>query len=397
MANDAASSTRTTGTYLDLFEQMPGGYIGSPSGSAFSLRGMAQDNTASYPGTGSNPLIQVMENGAPLSPATLRYLPPVTWDIAAVEIHYGPHFLIPGPVGLGGMIELQRQTAGFANDGSAIMEVGSANTLRVGISQDMVLRPDELALRLTAYHDQSEGDSENLFRKDDGFGSTERDRIEARLLWLPGKDRDRIVELSLVGERSDGNPFARVQQLPGYNLFDRKTSLNITPGYPADRFAATLQTRFALPQELILETATSAQRLQVDQQWDPDFTSLLNWVTIGRTEEQRFTQSLTLARNEGAFHWLLGAYAEISDYDVGFSGSGYFPTPAGIPFVNLAREDVRIAALYGKADWEFAPQLHLTGGLRLNHEERALENSSTIGAFPTMQSKGTRDGTDLQP
>ena len=78
------------GNYQDLFALFAGAYSGNPSVGTFSLRGLSQDNVFGYLGTGSNALINVLLDGAPLSPASLRYLPPVLWDLERAQVLRGP-------------------------------------------------------------------------------------------------------------------------------------------------------------------------------------------------------------------------------------------------------------------------------------------------------------------
>ncbi|PAW63412.1 MAG: hypothetical protein B9S38_17545 [Verrucomicrobiia bacterium Tous-C4TDCM] len=390
-----ATASDASGTFESLLGVVPGGYAGSPTGSAFSLRGMAQDNTVGYAGTDSNPLIQVLDGGLPLSPATLRYLLPTLWDLESATLRYGPQFLGPGPAGLGGAILLERKRPDFTAQGRAMMEAGESGTFRTGIAQNLVLIPEELALRLSFDHQEREGDAENLFFRDESFGATDREGLQAGLLWNPGKNPEQTVELSVARERSGGNPFARVEEMPGYDLFDRKTNLNRTPFYSGDRWATRMRTHFLLPNELLFESTSGFQSLDVDLDWDSDYNPVFNWFTQGRTEERRLTQDLALSGKRNGFSWVLGGYFEASEYDVGFKGSGYSRTPSGIPFDNGAEERVRVAAAYGRGDLEIARGIHLTAGLRLNHERRELETRSKVGPLPEVRFADDYSGSDL--
>ena len=386
-----------SGTYQDLFALVAGGYSGNPTAGSFSLRGLNQDNVFGYVGTGSNSLIAVLEDGAPLSSATLRFLPPVLWNIDHAEVLRGPQSLSHGPNSLGGALLFQTTLPGFSRAGNAMAELAQHSTYRAAINQDFTLLLDELALRFSYLHQESEGEATNRFFDDDEFGATERDRFQARLLWYPGKSRDSRFDLSLVHDRSAGNPFATVTSSPGVEFFDRENSLNTQSSYPTRRSAATFNATFVLPAGLELKSTTSAQFLDVDQAFDLDATPFLEWFVDGVTKENRFTEDLVLARRTGTFQWLLGGYLEFSEYEVGFSGFGISPFPFGSPFANDVAEDVRIAALYGRFDWEFAENFHTTGGLRLNHEERDLRSTAQLGALPQVRSAAETSATDLLP
>lgn len=386
-----------SGTYTDLLSTIAGAYQGNPTAGAFSLRGMNQDNIFGYVGTSSNSLIAVLEDGAPLSSQTLRYLPPPLWDLQSAEVLRGPQSLSHGPNSLGGALLFHSTPPASDFAGKALFEFSEDNTIRTGIAQNFSLIPDELALRLSYLHQESDGQATNRFFNDDEYGATSRNRYQAQLLWAPEKNPDLKVSLSLIHERADGSPFATTSSEPGYTFFDRQTSLNTPSRYPVERSAATLNASLLLQNEMELKSTTSIQRFDLEQGFDLDATPLLNWFVNGYTDETRSTQDLTLARREGDFQWLLGVYYESSSYDTGFSGVGLAPFPGGSPFSNQASEDVTTAALYGRIDWEFAPAFHLTGGLRINHEERDLSSSAQLGPFPRTFSGNDTNSTEFLP
>ena len=385
------------GNYQDLFAAVAGAYGGNPSAGTFSLRGMSQDGLFYQVGTASNPLITVMEDGASLSVATLRYLPPVLWDLESAEVLRGPQLLGPGPNGFGGALHLMTSKAGYSDDGKAQL-LGSENeTFRASFAQDFVLRPEELALRVAVLHHESEGEVNNLYNADDAFGATHRDRYQARLSWHPKKSRDAEYELSLVHDESGGNPFATVREVSGYELFDRKTALNLNPSYPARRDAAILRATLVLPDDLELESSTALQQLNVDPHVDLDETPVLQWVANGGIDELRLTQDLSVARADGVFQWRSGGYFEASSYDLCYSGIGITPIPAGSPYRSIAEEDVLVLALYGRGDWEFVSKLHLIGGLRLQHDQRDVQVSAILGSQPEVNSTADIANTVLLP
>lgn len=387
----------SAGNYQDLFALCAGAYAGNPSMGTFSLRGLSQDNVFGYLGTGSNALITVMQDGAPLSPSTLRYLPPLLWDLNGAEVLRGPQSLSYGPNSMGGALLLHNRPPGFDSHGAALSEVSEYGGLRAGLAQDFTLLPQELALRVSYLHQQSDGQETNTYSNDDQFGATRRDDVEARLRWHPAKNQDATFDLALVQDRSRGNPFAMVVEKPGGSLFDRQTAVNTDSSYPADRQAATLNATVALPQDLELKSTTSLQRLDVNMAYDLDASTLLNWFTLGFRDETHLSQDLVLAKREGRRQWLIGAYAEHSEYEFGSSGVGFKPIPRGSAFDNQAAETVDIAALYGRGDWEFVDHFHLTGGLRLNHEDRQFDYTSAFGLLPPTASSNQTTSTEWLP
>jgi outer membrane receptor protein involved in Fe transport len=385
------------GTYQDLFALCGGAYAGNPGVGTFSLRGLSQDNVFGYLGTGSNALITVMQDGASLSPSTLRYLPPLLWDLDGAEVLRGPQSLSHGPNSMGGALLLHKRSPGFDFQGAALTEVSENGGLRVGLAQDFTLLPQELALRVSYLHQQSDGDETNTYDQDDRFGATRRDDVEARLRWHPAKNKDATIDLALVHDRLRGNPFAMVVQKPGGSLFDRQTAVNTDGAYPADHRGAVINAIIALPQDLELKSTTSLQRLDVDLVYDLDVSTRLNWFTLGFRDETLLSEDLVLAKREGRRQWLIGAYAEHSEYEFGAEGVGFFPIPKGSSFDNQAAETVDIAALYSRGDWEFVDHFHLTGGVRLNHEERQFDYTSVFGLRPPTASSDETSTTEFLP
>ncbi len=394
---ELADLPTTTATYQDIFATVAGAYAGNPLVGNFNIRGLNQDSLFYSVGTGANPLIAVLEDGAPLSSTTLRFLPPTLWDIEEAELLRGPQFLSPGPNAIGGALLLHTGAATFSDHGNALLEAADKNTFRTGISQNFLLLPDELALRFSAYHGECDGETTNLYFHDKSFGAMTRDRYQARLLWNPGKNRDAQFDLSLVHDQSGGTPYGTAREIKGLDLLDRKTDLNLHPAYPADRSAAVLNATFALPQDRELKSTTTIQRLNVDSIQDIDTVSDWDWYALGAIDERRFTQDLTLAERDGAFQWMLGGYLEASEYDVNYTGYGFGQTQAGEPFDSLGQEDVNQLALYGRGNWELAPHFHLTGGLRLQHEQRDLQTAATLGEVLEARSSAGRSDTELLP
>ena len=385
------------GTYQDLLTLVPGAYEANANGGLFSLRGLNQDDLFGSLGTGSNALVAVLADGIPLSSATLRFLPPTRWNLAGAEVLRGPQSLSHGPNSLGGALLLHRRQPAFASQGEALVEGAAFGSWRTGLAQNWPLRPEELTLRLSGFRQQSDGAERNRFNDDSAFGATERVDLGATLLWRPGKQPDRVFQLSLEHEKSDGNPFANVTDAVRGDLFQRETSLNTPPDYAARRRAATLQTSLALPHRLRLRAVTGVQRFAVDSLADLDGASRLSWFNQGLKEERRATGDVTLARPEGRTRWLLGAYAERSTYALDYTGVGLAPLPRGSAFAHHATETVAIAALYGRADYALRPDLHLNGGVRHNGENRDLTASSVFGALPRKTAGGHTSEADWLP
>ena len=384
-----------SGTYQDLFALTAGAYSGNPNIGTFSLRGISQDDLFGYFGTDSNPLISVLQDGAPLSPSTLRYLPPVLWDLESAEVLRGPQ-IASGPNAIAGALILESRAPQFSSQGKALAEVMEASGLRIGIAQDFTLLPEELALRASYLHHEADGYETNRFYNDDDFGSTQRDEITAKLRWHPGKNPDAAIDLTLVHDTASGNPIANSIQRPDGYLFDRETNLNTRPHYDIERLAMTLNASAKLANDLELKSSTSIQQLNIDFIFDLDLSGALDWFTVSSKDELRITENLILTEKQGDFQWLVGAYLESSEYDVEYHGIGLSPIPMGSHYNSQADETVEVAAIYGGYDWEFQDRIHLSGALRLNHEKRDLVANSVF-ASKTERTHDKTSETEVIP
>lgn len=385
------------GTFQDLLGGVAGAYVGSPGFGIINLRGLNQDSFFGNFGTASNPLLVVMEDGVPLSSTTLRYLPPLMWDLESATVLRGPQSLAGGPTALGGSLRLTTTSLGFAARGAALTEFSQEGGLRTGLSQQVVLVPDELALRFSYQHQQSDGYEDNVFYLDDEFGASDRDALKLSVRWHPGKNPDAQFVLSLVSDQLGGNPFANVIDHADRGLFVRETSLNTPSYYEADRQAVALTATLALPADMVLKSTFSLQRLDLESGFDLDVTPILGWFNAGYRDEQRLVEDVVLSRDVGRFAWQLGGYFESSEYTTGNSGQGLAPFPIGSAFDNEGVEKVVVAAAYARGDWEFADTFHLTGGVRLNHERRELEATSIFGLLPPASSLGETEESTLLP
>ncbi len=392
----APGSNGELASVLPLFS---GAYEGFRGIGLFSLRGLNQDTLFASFGTGSNALIAVLEDGAPLSTATLRALPPLRWDLAAVEVLRGPQAVSHGPNSIGGAVLLHRIDPEFSSAGQAFAEHASFGTLRAGLAQNVVLHDRELALRLQVIRQQEDGQETNRFDGNDHFAATSRDEVRASLLWRPagrGSDPAR-VKLDLVRGRARGNPLSTVIDAGRGDLFRRETSQNTPAEAPAEREAATLSVAARVATDLRLNSVSSFQHLDLSTLTDLDGTNRLGWFARSRKDERRLTEDLTIASPAGRQSWVLGAYAERSRYQVAFAGVGLTPLPFGSAFDSEADETVTHVSLYARGEAEILPRVFVNGGVRWTRERRTLDLDAVFGARPHRLTAAATTEADLQP
>lgn len=364
--------------YEDVVAAIPNMQQGTPGTTAFALRGLGQDNVMFTVNTESNVLVNVTTGGIQESYATLVCVAPMMWDVAEVSLVRGPVLFGSGITAMGGELRLEPRAPQFVHEGRLTGEVAEYGTWRMGITENLVLLPDKLALRLNFTEEQSDGAVTNLFDGNDEYAATHHRMFRGQLRYRPNANDTEVYDLRVDVERAGGNTFGHAQSLPGHDLFERVANVNYSASLPTDRVAAILKGRRELENGWWLEGEASYQWLDGAHFADFDGSSMLDWVYNYHAREQRITGGMRFGQNRENFNWTGGVYAETSTYQFTFSGVGLGPVPDGRPFWMLIDEDVDILAGFVHGEWQYAPHLWLTGGMRLDYQSRSQETAATL-------------------
>lgn len=383
---DALATLSGGGNVEDVLLSEPNAAVGGGLGSRFALRGLSQEGTPSI-GTRSNPAVGVTGGGFARSVNTLWAFGTPTWDARTVEVHRGPVLFGPGQVFEGGMIRVEPNDPVFDHQGRLLVEAGQYGYLRTGLTENVVLVPGVLALRLNGSREESDGTITNVALLDDEYAAYRRDLLRAQLRWRPAADERSVIDFLFESERVRGNPLGLATILPGRDFFDRLTAMNLPERVPVDRLAASLRGRVDLDPGLELEGELSWQELDGYQYGDFDAGPVLDWRFFAGQDERRLTGGARLSKRQDRQSWTLGLYGESSDYAMDFSGVGLAPFPAGSPFDSRVDEQVQMAAIFFNGEKELAGDWWLHGGLRLDHQERDQTSRSEIAG--TVTGSGT--------
>lgn len=387
-AKEIESRRTSSATFQELLQTEPGAYQGNPTAGVLSLRGVNQEGLFGGVGSQTQPLITVFENSMPLSTTTLRYLAPPTAGLERFEVRRGVQNFNAGSASIAGSLLMQSTVPDFSLSSKARFEYAEHGTWTAFLSQHLPLKADELALNLSYYHFETEGEVSAPLQNNPDFGAWDRDRIKASLLWHPAKNKEHSLLLTFLHDESDGNPQANTTVVPGLlNPYDRISNTNTPSSYPAQRQALALQTALSLPHHITLHSSTAYQRVELGQHLDFDGNPLLSWTINGQHDERLFTQSVSLSQEVNKLQWETGLFYENSAYEVGYAGIGIAPVPTGSPYDNQATTDVETFAWYGKVSHEVANNLRLTAGLRFQHDSRELNGTAVFGIFPEQSVK----------
>ncbi len=375
---DFAMSLPAGRGYQEILPLLPNAQQGTPSSTAFTLRGLGQDNVIFLVGTQSNTLLNFSSGGVPSTAASLTGVPPSMWDIGEVMVTRGPALFGRGVNAAGGEIRLEPNAPQFFHEGKLTGEVADYGSWRAGFTENVVLVPDKLALRFSAATEGTNGAVTNLYDGNERFAETQRESFRGQLRWRPNGDDTAVFDLRADVERGRGNFFGQAFLLPGRDIFDRVVAVNSTASLPADQAALLLRGRVELGDGWWVESEASLSRLDGTHYTDFDGTSVLDWFYLYTVDERRLTGNTRFGRETEGFNWFGGIYAESSEYDFTFEGVGLGPVPAGRPFNFRTVEEVGIAAAFGHAELELGCNFWLTGGLRLDYQSRDQSSASVL-------------------
>ena len=367
---------------LNLLSAEPNTQTGKGPDSIFSLRGISQEGTRTNIGTRSNPAVQVTVGNVPRSSNVLWTFGTPAWDMRSFEVQRGPVLFAAGPAAEGGALRFVPNAPAFIHEGAFTAEMGGFDSYRFGLTENMVLIPDKLALRLNGYTEGNDGSVTNIALDDDEFQSVERELFRSALRWRPAGNDEAVFDLTFETERGRGNALGLATTLPGGDFFDRETALNTREETPVDKYVVNAAGKVELADGKWIEGEVAWQEAHGYQLGDFDGTPFVDWFFRALVREQRLTGGTRLNGVGEGMAWTLGLYAESSDYHSAFKGTGLAPFPAGSRFSSKLDEDVDIAALFGHGEYRFAPGWWMTGGLRLDYQERNLRSSAVFGGMP---------------
>jgi iron complex outermembrane receptor protein len=383
--------------YQEILPSIPNAQQGTPSSTAFALRGLGQDNVIFLVGTQSNTLVNFSNGGVPATAGSLTSVTPLMWDVGEVVVERGPVLFGRGVNAMGGEIRLEPRAPQFFHEGRITGEVGEYGSWRAGITENLVLIPDKLALRLNAVGEGSNGAVTNIHDGNERFAETQRNSFRSQLRWRPGGDDSAVFDWRVDIDRGRGNFFGQALQPPNGDIFARIVDVNTTPSLPADQWSTVLRGRLELDRDWWIESEASFSNLDGTHKTDFDGSSLLDWFYLYTIDERRLTGSTRFGQDKEGFKWFGGIYAEAAEYGVIFEGIGLGPVPQGRPFRTKTSEDVGIAAAFGHAELELAHGFWLIGGLRLDYQSREQSTAAKLAGVTRGSGRVEGDYTEWLP
>ena len=362
----------------------------------FSLRGFRENNFLI-----GEPTVALYVDDLPFVDVASRGLP--LYDVEQAEFYRGPQGTLFGANGIGGVMNIRTVQPGNDWHGHASVGYGSYDEQSYQVSISGPIAKDQLALGISGLFSSQDGFVRNLTT---GTRADDRETLSGRatLHWTPTERLD--ISLTLAGERyrdgfiptyyktaffppgtSDESMFRVNRNIDGYNDTDA-FSQALRVGYDAENFKVI--------------SVTTHRDWEQDLLQDFDFTSLELLNGFSHPKVETWSQEIRIQSPATAdkLKWLGGIFFADTRLKSD-SGSDVF-TPVTIstvpaPFVTgppttfrtVATSDGQTYAAFGQATWSATEKLELIGGLRLNHDVRAINRSKTIsspsstfGGFP---------------
>ena len=359
-----------------------------------TIRGIVDSGPGSD-GIGSRAaLASVYVDGAALSSQGLAGGPVDVWDLAQVEVFRGPQSTTQGRNALAGAIVLRSQDPTSFYELRSKLQTGELRASQTAIALGGPLPGlPELSLRGSFNRVQDAGASVNETRQRDDWDREDARRGRAKLLYTPGflpgakllytHVDSRLHAGDAVVNRERARRGERVSvssEDEFYRNRSRVDSLEVElPAFTHGRFTSV--------------TATSPTERY--QQYDFNRSARANdGVFRYANRDRSASQEVRYQHQQGAWKWVLGGYGGRLREDLGITIRDAVITvePQTATEVVLDADIVsnqfqRNAALFGEADWRFAPRWTLTFGGRYDRETLDFDYSG-IYTVPRGSSAG---------
>jgi len=327
------------------------------------------------------------------------------YDIERVEVLRGPQGTLYGRNTVGGVISLttKRPTGEF--EGSAELQYGNYDQVRVGASVSGPIVASTLSGKLSGVYDDRSGTSDNVWLK---IPANDKHHWAARgqLLFTPSES----TELLLTGDyfKADQHPLSfetlkynDEQPLPqmldmfglprNTNPWDRKVYGNAPNQETLELWgvSAALKMRFGG----VDFTSITAYRTHDYSSRDDSDRSPLDMAYDGDPEQvDTFSEELRFSWTSGSLEWLLGAYyfdhssRNYSYLEVGQDLATYVlgnPGLVGLQTGSDGKLDTKSVAGFASVTWRASDELDFTLGGRYTHETKHVDyaQDDPLGAF----------------
>ncbi len=351
------------------------------------MRGVSSFKSAIYSPAG------VYIDGVPAALAHMHN--PALFDIERVEILKGPQGTLYGRNTESGLINLITRQPDDTVQGKLFAEYGIYDTAqdnsrlwRGGGSVSGPIIEDTLFLGLSFVGLDSNGFMTDIVTGDDEVADKEHLNGRSVLRWTPSDATD--VSL-IMGANRESDGFGVYRLATGANALGRNEIQSGDPGLGKDASGdyQTLRVKHQGPGWQLV-SITSRQVYDTDFTSDMDFNGGPMYADFGYDDEQ-YSQEIRLSSDtEGTLTWLAGIYGYKEEVGTKLKVKADMMGNT-MEFWNPVGDiDMEGYAFFAQATWSPVPRVHLTAGLRYDHQEldgRVVNTNTSMmkGALPGIQ------------
>jgi len=288
------------------------------------------------------------------------------FDLERVEILKGPQGTLYGRNSESGVVNMITRQPGNEFEAKVSGEYAGHNTFRSGASIRGPIARDKLCMGAAFQYESSDGYTENWSTGDETVMDWEHMNGRATLRWTPLASWD----ISFIADAQDYDDHGGgYRMVSGPRATERFRVRKDTDEYVEQR-GNTQVLRIKYDGEALdLLSVSSALYQTLDKQNDSDLwdSSTDRKENIFKIKERQYSQEIRFSSDgKGSFEWLVGLYGFIEKatfdyrYDLVSSAMTYMH-----PITDI---DASGYAVFGQGTYSLLDTLHLTAGLRFDHQ-----------------------------
>jgi iron complex outermembrane receptor protein len=300
------------------------------------------------------------------------------FDVARIEVLRGPQGTLWGKNTIGGAINILSKRPEFTPGGYAKIGFGNNNSRIVEGAAGDALVPDQLAGRISVYHE--EGNSEINNRATGGrFGGFEDNAVRGQLLLQTAPGDELLLNVHARDYHGGGNPWA----IAGT---DHKTvSLNADNSDKIKTAGASLTGNWQLGSGVSMTSITAYEHVERTLFGDGDYTAAELDRNRNTVSSGQWSQELRLASSpQQQLSWIAGLH--LFQENLGSAAAdGTLPGTITPAFqISTFSQKTTSAALFGSATYQVSDNFDLTAGLRWTQEKKSLDLNGYSGSNVTF-------------
>jgi iron complex outermembrane receptor protein len=323
---------------------------------------------------------------------------PELFDLESMEVLRGPQGTLYGRNTESGLINMVTKKPGNVFEGKAFGGYGNYDSYRIGANIRGPILKDKLYIGVSGQVKVSDGYVENKFNDDDKAADVEHKNGRVTLRFTPTDGWD----ISLIGNTMDTDDhYGEWRYINGPMKTDPHEIKQDEDQYSKQKGNDyTLRVKYT-GDSFNLISVSSLVDYEHDCFSDMDFGADPQNRTTGTAtyEDKQFSQEIRVSSPEdsGPFEWLAGVYGFDEELDTYFDY--YIVNAWGMADMSLMRPvaniDTRGYAGFGQGTYTLFDKLHLTAGLRYDHQDLEGDVSGKYFDFATFSYKDYDCDKDL--